>query len=153
MRSKITEICETFKSITNIVVSVEIMDNPERHNPSRLTNGEMGVYVFYKNDNCFKVGKAGSKSKARWNSHHYHIDKGANSVLAKKIKNDMGNFKQYFPVIQQSKLDSMDDKDYNLWIKTNISRVELKLSSNCTKFELNLLEAISIYMLNPIYEG
>ncbi len=65
-----------FLEITNITCEATFMEKGESHKPTTLKSYEKGVYVFLLNDKtCFKVGKAGSKSPARWNSHHYNIDK------------------------------------------------------------------------------
>jgi hypothetical protein len=57
---------------------------------------EKGVYVFFKDNVCFKVGKAGTESQARWNSHHYNLYKSTPSTFTKSFLIDLPNFINYF---------------------------------------------------------
>ncbi|MBF0232978.1 MAG: hypothetical protein HQK65_08060 [Desulfamplus sp.] len=70
-----------FERLTSVDVSVTFMQKGKSHNPTTLQTGWCGVYAFMNEKCCFKVGKAGAKSKARWNSHHYNLDKSTPSTL------------------------------------------------------------------------
>jgi hypothetical protein len=67
-------IATEFKSITGIEVSPTFMLNGPEHKATSLQTGLCGVYAFMVGDYGIKVAKAGPKSKARWNSHHYNLD-------------------------------------------------------------------------------
>lgn len=92
------DIKNEFKRITGINCTATYLHKGKSHIPSRLEKGkETGVYVFLLNKKkCFKVGKAGTKSTARWNSHHYNLDKSTASAFTKSIFNDLDNFINYF---------------------------------------------------------
>lgn len=76
-----------FKQLTNIECSSKFMNKGQQHQPTTLKKEEeKGVYVFLLNQkHCFKVGKAGTKSTARWNSHHYNLDKSTPSTFTKSF--------------------------------------------------------------------
>ena len=60
---------------------------PAPHVPKKLPNGKRALYGFIYNEQCLKVGKAGSNSNARYQSQHYN-PKSANSNLAASIISD-----------------------------------------------------------------
>ena len=146
---------EEFKQITNITCEATFMEKGENHKPTTLKKDEQGVYVFLLDENtCFKVGKAGPKSPARWNSHHYNIDESTPSTFTKSILKDLDKFKTYFDSSLHSEIDNIkEQKNSKEWIQNNISRIEFKISSQESAFALNLLEALIQFRLQPIYEG
>lgn len=112
-----------------------------------------GVYVFMNDKGCFKVGKAGSKSKARWNSHHYNLDETTPSTLPKSIIKNKTKFKEYFPLELHQEIDALEKSNFQEWIKNNLSRIEFLFKDNGDLFTLNLLEALAQFHLKPIFEG
>ena len=101
------------------------------------------VYIFINEfeGKCYKVGKVGTNSNARYQSQHY-TSASSGSNLAKSILNDY----------------SLNDKieiqeNVGTWIKQNTTRINLKLKSNRGAFALSLLEAFVQNRLKPKYEG
>lgn len=146
-------ITEEFKSITGIEVSATFMRNGPSHNPTSLQTGTCGVYAFMAGDCCFKVGKAGPKSKARWNSHHYNLDETTPSTMTKSIIKNKSRFKRCFPDAKHHEIDQLKKENIQQWIKDNISRMEFLIGDQGDGFALNLLEALVQFHLKPIFEG
>ena len=142
-----------FEKLTNIEVSATYMKNGPSHNPTSLPKGMCGVYVFMNNQYCFKVGKAGAKSKARWNSHHYNLDETTPSTLPKSILKNKNRFKLCYPTENHQSIDVLEKANIQHWIKNNMSRIELLIQDNNDSFALNLLEALTQFHLKPIFEG
>jgi len=142
-----------FTNLTGVACIADYMEMGECHVPSTLSKTEKGVYVFLCGNYCFKVGKAGAKSQARWNSHHYNLDKTTPSTFPKSIKKDTKRFKRFFPVAKHSEIDELDAANIKEWIRANISRMEFKISSTESEYALNLLESLLQFRLMPEYEG
>lgn len=141
-----------YSEITGINCHYNIIEKGENHIPSILEKGKQGVYVFYNNDICYKVGKAGPKSKARWNSHHYNLDLSTPSTMPKSILKDLLSFKQLFAKEQKNDLENLNSKNIKSWVRNNCSRIEFKISDSESKFSLGLLESIVQFYFNPIFE-
>lgn len=152
-KKNIEKIMLKFNEITSIEVKVLYMNMGEEHIPTTLEKGKQGVYIFFNENTCFKVGKAGSKSKARWNSHHYNIDNSTPSTLAKSIINHKNETKKYFPVEKHTEIDNLSKDNMKNWIKNNMSRIEFIIPEEKNGFSLNLLEALAQFELKPIFEG
>ncbi len=144
---------DEFRSITGIDCHALYMEMGESHQPSTLKNDEKGVYVFLYGNYCFKVGKAGNKSQARWNSHHYNLDESTASTFPKSIVKDIERFKSFFPAIKHQEIEQLNKDTMKSWIQNNISRIEFKISSDESDFALNFLEAFIQFRLMPEYEG
>lgn len=144
---------EEFKCLTNIDVTATYMSKGQTHNPTSLRSGMCGVYVFMSEKCCLKVGKAGPKSKARWNSHHYNLDETTPSTLPKSIIKNKNKFKQLFPSELHHEIDTLDRSNVQDWIKKNMSRIEFLMADTGDAFALNLLEALAQYRLMPLFEG
>lgn len=142
-----------FERLTAMDVSATYMDKGSTHKPTTLQSGMCGVYVFMAGKHCFKVGKAGSKSKARWNSHHYNLDETTPSTLPKSIIKNKMKFKKFFPVESHPEIDAIDKSNVQEWIKNNMSRIEFLFKDNGDSFTLNLLEALAQFHLKPVFEG
>ena len=144
-------LAKLFQEMSNIECEVVFYENGDTHVPSTLNDKEQGVYVFISNNGCFKVGKAGSKSKARWNSHHYNPN-SSNSNLSKSILSEKFKTIELFPndII---KIESLNDNNIGGWIKNNLSRIEFKIDESEGKLALNFLEAFIQFKYKPIYEG
>lgn len=142
-----------FERLTKISVSATYMAKGQAHKPTTLQTGTCGVYVFMNDQHCFKVGKAGSNSKARWNSHHYNLDETTPSTLPKSIIKNKTRFKKCFPVESHQEIDALEKSNVQKWIKGNMCRIEFLFKDNGDSFTLNLLEALAQFHLKPIFEG
>lgn len=130
------------------------MLDAKTHHPSKLEKGSCGVYVFLNERCCFKVGKAGLKSNARWTSHHYTLNEKIPSTLPKSIQSNMDKFKEYYPSIMHDEIEALNKLNIQSWIKQNIWRIEFVIKEQgTTPFALNLLEAIVQFNFEPIFEG
>lgn len=147
------EIAEEYMRITGIEVSVAFMPNGPDHSPTSLQAGMCGVYAFLAGDCCVKVGKAGPKSKARWNSHHYNLDETTPSAMTKSIIKNRGQFKKCYPDTKHREIDRLDKQNIQQWIKSNMDRMEFLMKYQGDGIALNLLEALVQYRLKPIFEG
>lgn len=142
-----------FERLTSMSVSSTFMKSGKSHNPTTLQTGWCGVYVFMNDNCCFKVGKAGAKSKARWSSHHYNLDETTPSTLPKSILKHKDKFKEQYPVEKHGEIDSLSKSNIQNWIKSNMSRIEFLLEDSDDLFALGLLEALVQFHLKPIFEG
>jgi|SRR5690606_1881834 hypothetical protein len=124
-------------------IKIEKLTAGEKHVPTNLPAGNMAVYIFVNDTEscCYKVGKVGVNSNARYQSQHY-IASSSKSNLAKSILDDYNL--NHLPEIQQN---------VGSWIKQNTTRINLKLSAQKGVFVLNLLEAFIQNRLKPKYEG
>ncbi|HBD94646.1 MAG: hypothetical protein A2355_03810 [Spirochaetes bacterium RIFOXYB1_FULL_32_8] len=103
------EIASKYYKLTGIHIEAVFMNKGKDHKPTQLSRTEKGVYVFLlKNGCCFKVGKAGIESQARWNSHHYSLDKNTPSTFSKSLLNDLSNFKNHFDENSKETFDWWD---------------------------------------------
>ena len=142
-----------FERITNIACEAKFMRAGTEHEPTTLGRSKCGVYVFLNDSHCFKVGKAGPKSQARWNSHHYCLDETTPSTLPKSILKNKPKFKKCFPADKHSGIDDIKKENIRAWITNNLSRIELVIPKQEDRFALSLLESIAQYELRPIFEG
>ena len=101
---------------------------------------------------CLKVGKAGPKSKARFNSHHYRANK-TKSCLANSILKDNDRLKQLIGKDLHEEINQLNKLSITNWLKRNTSRIEFLISSNESPHTLNFLEAFVQFKLGPVYEG
>ena len=141
-----------YRTITGIKCVYSILEVGHTHIPSVLENGKQGVYVFFKGSICFKVGKAGPKSKARWNSHHYNLDLTTPSTMPKSIMKDLKMFKNLFEENQFNEIDNLKPDNIKTWIRNNIGRIEFKIDATESKFSLGLLESLVQFHFNPVFE-
>lgn len=121
-------------------IDFEIIHQPLNHQPLRLPDGKIAVYTFYYNGTFLKIGQANIKSKARYQSHHYHIKSGrstlANSLVADSTMNSIVN-----------------KSDITNWIKQNCERYDVLIDGNkFNKLTLNFIEGLFHYYYNPKYE-
>ena len=104
---KANELSKKFTDLTDIVCTFTFITKMEAHQPTTLPSDKKGVYVFLlSNKICFKVGKAGSGSQARWNSQHYNLDISTPSTFTKSFLSDLDNFKEYFNDEQKKEIES-----------------------------------------------
>jgi hypothetical protein len=149
----VDELCKEFIDLTQVKCKARFLERGKSHKPSLLSDNQKGVYVFLNENCCFKVGKAGSNSKARWNSHHYNLDKATPSTLPKSMMKDLKRFKEFFPEHKHSEIDALNASNMRKWIQNNTSRIEFVISGDESDFTLNLLEALLQFKLQPEYEG
>lgn len=148
----VNQIYEQYLSVTAIQCEIDIFEKGITHIPSMLEKGKQGVYVFYKDDICFKVGKAGPKSKARWNSHHYNLDSTTPSTMTKSIMKDLESFKVLYDNLHCDEIEGFAPDNIKSWVRNNMCRVEFKISGAESKFSLGLLESLVQFYFRPIYE-
>lgn len=122
-------------------IKTDFIRLPSHKPPSSFPKDKLAVYVFMFGSTCLKVGKAGSKSAARYCSQHYGIN--APSTLATSlIKNQ--------EKLNVSGIDAANVKD---WICKNTYRVNFLIPSTMGPFVLSLLEAFVQCCLQPEFEG
>jgi len=114
------------------------------HKPKKLQAGKMAVYIFRKdgeNAEYLKIGKAGSRSNARFNSQHYGPNRAKNS-LAGCLLNDPGMVPYH-----------LDSNNVGNWIRQNIHRIDILIDQKEGIFVLNFLESFLHCKFRPKYEG
>lgn len=104
--------------------------------------GKVAVNVFVHDGRCLKVGKAGSKCRARYVSQHYNPD-SAGSNLAKSLLGDASAFGEAPP-----ERAAVGD-----WIRAHCDRIDFLLDAVRGMAVLTLLEAFIQCRLRPKYEG
>ncbi len=168
MTRKIGEFFTAFTGIRliacNFMYARRFTDKENLHSASQLIVGqEQGVYVFIvDNRHCIKIGYAGAKSHARWNSHHYNLDKSTSSTLTRSILHDSQKFIDYMSdtsIKTQAQhfvsiLKSNSDKSkIRTWLEKYTSRMEFKFSADESRFAGKFLESSLHFILNPLFEG
>lgn len=121
---------------------LELQVLPPPHTPSELPKGKMAVYGFAYNGEWLKIGMAGPKSNARFQSQHYN-PKSARSTLAASLIKDV----RFWSSI------SYDDEQVGEWIKSATYRFNILVSSEAPIELIKLLEAFLHLRLKPRYEG
>ena len=121
-------------------VAVEMLPAP--HRPRILPPGKMAVYIFHWGSQCLKVGKAGSKTRARYRYQHYN-PRSSKSNLAKSILRDRENLG----------IAGIDKGNVGAWIKENTDRVNILLDDDAGAPVLSLLESFLQCCLRPRFEG
>lgn len=121
-------------------ISFEVLP-PSKH-PSNLPLGKAAVYIFAWKDEYLKVGKVGSKSKARFTSQHYNPNSSA-SNLAKSVLGDL----------EKLGLTDITESNVGDWVKNNCHRINFFVDVNCGMYAVTLLEVFLQCRLNPRYEG
>jgi hypothetical protein len=127
-------------SISLSDIEVEFFAAPH-HPPRLLPSGRLAVYVFMFANRCLKVGKAGSKSAARFCNHHYGSK--APSTLAKSLMKRQAGLG----------VTGLDDANVKAWICEHTSRVNFLIPAKYDPFALSLLEAFVQCRLHPEFEG
>ena len=122
-------------------IDIEILEMPHKP-PINLPNGKMAVYIFSSKECVLKVGKAGSRSQARYTSQHYNPGSAPSTLAASILKDKNAG--------QRCRLTEENISD---WIKKNTDRTNFLLDANMDKWLLNLLEAFVQCRLKPVFEG
>jgi hypothetical protein len=132
---------------------IEILDWGCSHTKATLPKGKMAVYIFFYNDECLKVGKAGPNSRPRYSSHHYNPH-NSGSNLSKSLLLD-----------KKSPCDTKSKRTIGEWIKNNTRRINILLDERLDEqmdeqqnkrlgmFVLNFVEAYFQVKFKPRYEG
>jgi len=141
---------EEFERISGIACEAKYLAAP--HQPNALPPNKQGVYVHLAPKGCLKVGKAGPRSKARFNSHHYCANK-TKSCLANSILDDRLPLKNLFDKPLHKEIDSISQLNISSWLKKNTSRMEFLIPATEDIHMLNFLEAFIQLKLKPVYEG
>jgi hypothetical protein len=144
---------EIIKEIENLIVETStiigtpldeddfyILYQPKNHIPKKLPKKKIAVYSFVYNGIFLKIGQAGIKSNARYQSQHYYPS-SSNSNLAKSILNDP-MFKNF-----------LNEDMISGWIKENCERYDIIINSYLGKNTLNYIEGMLHMKYNPKYEG
>lgn len=144
----------------------------------KLENGKMGIYMFcyrYKGKEVFlKIGKAGEKTKARFSTQHYCVNKTKSTLaksLIKSIQEDiidnkvLEEIKQEITKIitKEEMMQILDNSDnINLkeqkekikdWMKKNLTKINIVLDASLENRVLSFFEEYFIFKYNPIFEG
>jgi hypothetical protein len=111
-------------------------------------NNKQAVYVFTlatDSSKILKVGKAGPKSNARFNSQHYSPGRSMSNLAYSIIR-----AKEIWPSFG---ISTIDEKNVGKWIRQNTDRDHFFIPAEKGRFALSLLEAFLHCRLNPIFEG
>lgn len=110
------------------------------HKPYALPKGKIAVYTFYYDNQFLKIGQANINSKARYQSHHYHIKSGSSTLANSLLDDDTMN-----GIVSTSNVTK--------WIKTNCERFDVIIDgSKHDKMTLNFVEGLLHYYYRPKYE-
>ena len=116
-----------------------IEHQPCGHISKALPSGKMAIYTFVLNDEFLKIGKAGTKSKARYQSHHYCI-KSNKSTLANSLVNDPNE-------------PNITNDNVTQWIRNNCERFDVILDIKLGNMALSFIEGMLHFKYKPRYEG
>lgn len=122
---------------------IEDMGCPHNQ-PKCLKKGYNAVYIFvYETNNTkefLKIGKANSKSNARFTSQHYGFS--SRSTLAKSLNKDKD-----FTYLHLNK------RNTKKWMLNNLHRINIYIDEKLGRETTELVESILHYSLRPKYEG
>ena len=151
---KIANLLDEVKAAMNIVETISaqlgdpitaddyIIENLgcSHRKPKNLPKGYAAVYMFAYKGEWLKIGKANSKSVARYTSQHYGFN--AMSTLAKSLASDnaMGEY-------------ALSRENAREWIEQNTYRVNVLIGNEKGKAATELVEAVMHYKFRPRYEG
>ena len=135
------KILEDFKKVLDLAgvkehidIAIEILPAPHK-SPSALPSGKKAIYLFKLGGEYLKIGKVGSKSSARYASHHYN-PKSSGSNLASSLL-----------------LDDIGMQNVGKWIRENTTRINLLVDDDTDPHVVSLLESFLHCRLRPRYEG
>lgn len=131
-------------------IQIEFLPAPHRP-PSSLAIGKQAVYLFLLRGLCLKVGKAGSKSQARFTRHHSGANR-APSTLANSILSNRERLKSVVLPNHHNKIDTLDDTTVGAWIEQNTECLNIVLSNHSGDHTLSLLEAFLQCPSVPLFE-
>jgi hypothetical protein len=126
---------------------IEVETQLATHTPHGLPAGKCAVYLFSlaSDPGCvLKVGKAGPQSNARFQSHHYGVDR-APSTLARRLV-------EATELWSELGFDALYANIPGRWIRRNTDRVNFYLDASA-QHALEELEKMLLARLNPLFEG
>jgi hypothetical protein len=133
-------------------VRLERLGRP--HRPLPLPAGWQGVYSFRYEDTWLKVGKAGTKSGARWMSQHYNPGSAMSNLAFSLVKYGHFATREHAGLNGlQAKLRDVSPDDIGDWIKGNTERVNLLIRAEMGAAGLARLESIAHRCFKPVFEG
>jgi len=130
---------------------VEVNYQLAPHRPPRLPPLKQAIYIFFYEQACLKVGKAGPNSNARFTSQHYGPN--AASTLPKSIIRDKGRLLSLVGPAARLGLQTDDEREIGEWLKHHTSRVNILLPASAGRGVLSLTEVALHRRLQPLYEG
>lgn len=133
-------------------VRVQSLGRP--HVPAPLPVGWQGVYCFQYESAWLKVGKAGTKSGARWISQHYNPGSAMSTLAFSLVK--YGHFASVdHPSLPdlRPRLQTVSPDDIGEWIRRHTERVNIVIRAEMGREGLAHLEAIAHRVLKPVFEG
>lgn len=169
IKNKMKYIKKITKDLRYELGDYEIEDMGDPHNKppsaSKLKEGYSAVYIFIYKDEFLKIGKANSKSIARFTSQHYGFS--ANSTLAKSLCDDKSfrkkikEYKEYNGVNRNNvksikKYKGINKNNVKSWMLKNLWRINIYIKPDKEKIALaktELIEAILHYEFRPRFEG
>jgi hypothetical protein len=115
------------------------------HVKPKFVDGYIAIYIFvYEKDQdnfeFLKIGKANSKSKARFTSQHYGFN--ARSTLARSICSD-----------DEFVSMGIGPDNVKTWMMNNLHRINIFIKADKGKATTELVEAVFHYAFRPRYEG
>lgn len=136
-------------------VDVEHESCPAPHRGQKLAEGKCAVYVFSLSEKygsatqagahrVLKIGKAGSKSNARFQSQHYNAGSAPSTLSGSLMRTQV--LWSYLGV------ESVDEGDARRWIEENTDRDNFYLAAADEEM-LRLLETFLKGRLGPVFEG
>ncbi|MGH7989003.1 MAG: hypothetical protein ACREDS_02245 [Limisphaerales bacterium] len=131
-------------ALTGVAISpnsIEVRDWGCPHEPTKLPDGKMAVYIFRLGDDVLKIGKVGPNSNARFYTQHY-FPKSSQSNLAKSLLADKAG-----PCFEIS------EGEIGKWMKQRLHRTDLLIDKNLPIGILNFLESFLQCLYQPKYEG
>lgn len=124
------------------------------HQPTALPRGWQGVYGFRWGGAWLKIGKAGPNSNARWQFHHYGVDRAMSTLAFSLIR--YGHLSTVeCPLVPglRSKLQTVGPGTVGDWMKQHTERVNFLVGAEAGSGGLGHLETIAHRVLSPVFEG
>ena len=130
------------------ITKLEIKFEDKGHNNPKAKKGCMYIYSFWHDDfeEPLKIGKAGTKTLARYRRNHY-IPNSSKSNLARSLINTPETSKKY----------NLNEENIEKWMHDNLYRINIEMPFNIEQgfdsFTLELIESILHYKYRPVFEG
>ena len=127
---------------------IKFISSEKEHSNPKFEKGYMYIYSFWHDDfhQPLKIGKAGPKSKRRYERSHYDPE-SSKSCLAGSLVND-----EYF-----SNKYNINKDNVSVWMHENLQclniRIPFDVDNGFDYFTLELIEAILHYKYEPYFEG
>jgi len=112
----------------------------DNHSLKPLTPNKQAIYSFFYADKALKIGKAGPKSNARFQSQHYYPNSSRSNLAKSLIGSD-----KYKPFIKEIEVGT--------WIKQNTNRINFIFSKDVPTRIITLFECFLQARYDPEFEG